>query len=243
AAALLAACAVCVLQPNFAHLGLLLAVVAASTAGAGRWRAAAGALGLGVVATLIASSYPYVRWRVASFLAASLTADTRGLAGVVREASPWGAGLGRGSWKALLSSAPSDYVFAVGLEELGALGALGAALLLASSVLSLGLRRAPGPERARAWGTAAFLTVPALLHAAVCLRLIPVTGVHFPLLSEDPSAALAVGLAIGLSAEAPSAVRRLTLDRANELGFEFRGVRASVRWSRAFSLELHRERR
>ena len=243
ALALVAACAVCAAQPNFAHLGLLLAVGAASAAGAGRWRAAGGALACGGAACLAALSYPYVRWRIASFLDPGLTADTRGLAGTSSEVGALGVGLGQGSWKRLLSTAPSDYVFAVGLEELGALGALGIATLLACAVASLGLRRPAGPARARAWGTAAFLAVPAAAHVAVVLRLLPVTGVHFPLLSADPSATLAVGLAIGLAAERGAAVRRVALRRENRVGFSVRGLQASLSWSRALSLELRREAR
>lgn len=240
---LVAACAVCAAQPNFAHLGLLLAVAAASAAGAGRWRAAGGALACGATACLAALCYPYVRWRIASFVDAELTADTRGLAGALGEVGVLGVGLGQGSWKRLLSTAPSDYVFAVGLEELGVLGALGITTLLACAVISLGLRRPAGPARARAWGTAAFLAVPAAVHVAVALRLLPVTGVHFPFLSADPSATLAVGLAVGLSAERGAAVRRVALRRENRLGFSFRGLKASLSWSRALSLELRREAR
>jgi len=243
ALALIAACAVCAAQPNFAHLGLLLAVAAASAAGAGRWRAAGGALAGGAAACLAALGYPYVRWRLASFFDAGLTADTRGLAGSLGEVGVLGVGLGQGSWKRLLSTAPSDYVFAVGLEELGVLGALGITSLLACAVVSLGLRRPAGPARARAWGTAAFLAVPAAVHVAVSLRLLPVTGVHFPLLSADPSATLAVGLALGLAAERGAAVRRVALRRETRLGFSVRGLQASLSWSRALSLELRREAR
>ncbi|MEZ6188035.1 MAG: FtsW/RodA/SpoVE family cell cycle protein [Planctomycetota bacterium] len=242
-AAGVAACGVCALQPNFAHLALLLAVLAASAAGAGRWRLTGGALGLGAGAGLVALAYPYVRWRIASFLAAGLTADTRALSRIVDGAGPWGAGLGQGVHKRLFSSATGDYAFAVGLEELGVVGAAGLAALLACAIASLGLRRAAGPERARAWGTAAFLAVPALLHAGVALRLIPVTGVHFPLLSVDPSATLAVGLALGLAAEPGAAVSRLALARESRVGVQLRGLRASVSFSRAVSVELQRETR
>ena len=190
---------VCLKQPNFGHLGTLLVTLLGALAGLGARRALRWT-GLAFVACgPLALSFPYVRWRVASFLDPGLTRDTTALQGIARDASWLGAGLGQGTEKGSLSAAPTDYMFAATLEELGWLGALGALALLVGCAAQA-WRLAPAGDRAAraaAGGVAAFLLFPAAIHVAVCLRLFPVTGIHLPFLSYSGSCLLALGLATG----------------------------------------------
>jgi len=196
--------AVCAAQPNFGHLATILAAAVGALVGWGRGArrqlaAAAGALALAPVAAL---AFPYVRWRLASFLDPSLTRDTQALAEIAAAAGPLGAGLERGVAKGLLSAAPTDYVLAVTLEELGWLGAgatLALLVLLCAAVARVGLAGGGDPvRRAAAVGAAASLAFPAAVHAGVCLRLVPVTGIHLPLLSASGSAVVAALLALAV---------------------------------------------
>lgn len=195
---------VCLLQPNFGHLAALIAAALGTVLGLGPAARPLAARLLALLAACgpLALAFPYVRWRVASFLEPALTADTRGLQAIVTGASPLGLGLGRGGDKALLSTAPSDYLLAVTLEELGWLGA-GAAvaslLLLALAVATAPSRHdAPRETTAVAWGVAASLAFPTLLHAAVNLRLAPVSGTPLPLLSASGSTTVAALLGVGV---------------------------------------------
>jgi cell division protein FtsW len=214
-ALLLAGGVICLRQPNFGHLATLLATVLGTLIGLGRRRLAVAVGGLLAAAAPLALCFPYVRWRLRSFLEPGLTRDTLGLQAIAADATALGKGLGNGWEKAWLSAAHTDYAFAVTLEELGWFGA-GAVLVLVL-LLAAGLwRGAFGSPYARgvATGCAAFVAFPALVHAAVCLRLVPVTGIHLPLVSYSGSAALAVFVAMGtvLSAHtehvAPSPPRR-----------------------------------
>ncbi len=208
--------AVCLRQPNFGHLATLLAATLGAVVGLGRaarplaWQVA----GLLAACAPVALTFPSVRWRVASFFQPGLTADTRGLEAILQGASLLGVGLGRGGEKALLSAAPTDYVLAVSLEELGWVGAaaaVGALLALAAGVAAQARPREGGDPLASAvaCGAAASLAFPALVHLAVNLRLMPVTGIHLPLLSYSGSSTVAAFLAIGLviGVTAPEAAR------------------------------------
>lgn len=197
--------AVCLLQPNFGHLGTILAAAAGTLLGLGRRgrRPLAGIAAAFALAAPLAASFPYVRWRLRSFLEPGLTRDTQGLVAIHEGATWLGTGLGQGGDKALLSAAPGDYLFAVALEELGRVGALG--LLLLCALLPLTLWEAAGGARrgalgrAVAGGVACSLAFPALVHVLVSLRLFPVTGIHLPLASHSGSATVAALLGLGLA--------------------------------------------
>ena len=204
---------VCLAQPNFGHLGTLCATCMGTLWALGRpaRRLLLTIGGLSLAAGAGSLAFPYVRWRLRSFLEPGLTQDTVALQRILGDAEALGLGLGQGGDKALLSAAPTDYVFAVCLEELGWLGAAGTLLLLLGVALAT-WRLAPpnaGPEarfaRAVAGGSAAFVAFPALVHVAVCLRLFPVTGIHLPLLSYTGSGVVAVLLALGLAVGAQRA--------------------------------------
>jgi cell division protein FtsW (lipid II flippase) len=199
---------VCLLQPNFGHLGTLLATALGTLWGLGRRRALRWVGALFLSAGPLALCFPYVRWRIQSFLDPNLTRDTRTLQEIVREAGPLGAGLGLGGDKSGLSAAPTDYLFALSLEEIGWVGALAIVallILLSLAVWSLAPEadgdEHPHPQRVLArgvaGGTAAFIAFPGLVHVLVCLRLFPVTGIHLPLVSYSGSGVLAVLIALG----------------------------------------------
>jgi cell division protein FtsW len=206
---------VCLAQPNFGHLGTLFATLLGALAGLGARRALRAVSLVFLACGPLALSFPYVRWRVASFLQPALTRDTRALEAISAGAGALGVGYGGGVDKALLSAAPTDYMFATAVEELGWLG--GAALL----ALLLGCARlawslAPAHDRAlraAAGGTAAFLLFPAAVHVAVCLRLFPVTGIHLPFLSYSGSSVVALicalSVLLGLARSPVPAVGRI----------------------------------
>ena len=95
-----------------------------------------------------------------------------------------------------------DYIYSVIAEEtglVGALGLLGLQVLLSIAVLAIALRTRERFGRLLAVGVAAMLATQALLHIAVCLWLVPATGLPAPLVSQGGSSTLAATLALALA--------------------------------------------
>jgi cell division protein FtsW len=113
-----------------------------------------------------------------------------------------GVGLGQGQQKALfLPAAHTDFIYSIVGEELGLVGSL--MLLLAFVLLYWrGLRTAYGaPDRFGfylALGLVHLLVLQALLNMAICVGLLPTTGVTLPLISYGGSSLLASMAAMGL---------------------------------------------
>jgi len=95
-----------------------------------------------------------------------------------------------------------DYVFAVVCEEVGFVGAV--ALMLLYAVLIIGILWVAGRCRERfgrllGVGVAMFLGTQAMVHVAVCLWLVPATGLPMPLVSYGGSSTLVALLAVSLA--------------------------------------------
>ena len=100
-----------------------------------------------------------------------------------------------------------DYIFAVVAEETGLAGACGLIALqglLVAGLLSIALRTRERFGRLIAVGVAAYFATQTLVHVAVCVWLIPSTGLPLPLVSYGGSSAVvsvwAVCLALNVSA-------------------------------------------
>jgi cell division protein FtsW len=118
-----------------------------------------------------------------------------------------GVGLGRGTAKLLHLPEPyTDTIFAVLGEELGLLGTLsilGLFLLVVWRGLRTALLSRSLEHRLLAVGLSSALGLYAALHAMVCTRLIPTTGLPMPFLSYGGSnltfSMIALGLLLNLS--------------------------------------------
>jgi cell division protein FtsW len=202
---------VLVAQPDFSAAAVALAVTFAALAGsgvAGRRLVPAGVV-LVIALALGASRFGYVGGRIHGFL--SPQSDRRGhgfevlaLARAKASGASAPAGLGHGAGRRHLSSAASDYVFAIVHEELGRPGAWGVvaawAAILAGAVMTT--RSAAGDARRRgaAAACAVALLAPATLHIAVSRGWMPIMGVTMPFLSYDPALTVASGGEIGVLA-------------------------------------------
>ena len=200
---------VLVAQPDFSAAAVALAATLAALAGAGvagRRLVPAGIV-LAIALALGASRFGYVGGRIHGFL--SPQSDRRGhgfevlaLARAKATGASAPTGLGHGTGRRHLSSAASDYVFAIVHEELGRLGAWavvgGWAAILAGAVLVT--RSAAGDARRRgaAAACAVALVAPAALHIAVSRGWMPIMGVTMPFLSYDPALTVASGGEIGV---------------------------------------------
>jgi cell division protein FtsW len=198
-----------VIEPDLGTAVVLTAVPCAMIFCAGlSARLALGFAGIGAVAFLAAVlAEPYRLQRVVAFgnpwadahdsgfqLVQSLIAfGNGGLAGV---------GLGQGQQKALfLPAAHTDFIYSIVGEELGLVGSV---LLLLTFVLLYwrGMRAARGaPDRFGyhlALGLTHLLVLQALLNMAICVGLLPTTGVTLPFISYGGSSLLTSMAAMGL---------------------------------------------
>jgi len=199
---------VLVAQPDFSAAAVVLAVTFAALAGsgvAGRRLVPAGVV-LVIALVLGASRFGYVGGRIHGFL--SPESDRRGhgfevlaLARAKANGAAGPAGLGHGSGRRHLSSAASDYVFAVVHEELGRPGAWAVvaawAAILAGAALATRAARGDARQRGAAAACAVALVAPAALHIAVSRGWMPIVGVTMPFLSYDPALTVASGGEIG----------------------------------------------
>ncbi len=158
-------------------------------------------LGLAVVAE------PY-RWkRFTAFLAPEadpLGAGYQPLQSLIAVGSGGVFGLGPGNSVQKLYFLPSphaDFIFSIGAEELGLLGALALLALFAFFLWRGVLAGWKAPDafgRHLAWGFTSLVVVQAMVHVSVALSLLPTTGVPLPLISHGGSSLLTTLVACGL---------------------------------------------
>lgn len=112
-----------------------------------------------------------------------------------------GKGAGKSTQRRLLPNPYADFIFAIIIEEYGLLGGL-AVILLYLTFLYRGMVIVQHSKRAFGGLLAAGMTfsivVQALIHMAVVVQLLPVTGLPLPLLSMGGTSLLFTGLGIGI---------------------------------------------
>jgi rod shape determining protein RodA len=115
----------------------------------------------------------------------------------------WGKGFTEGSQTQLdyLRTQTTDYVFSVGAEELGFVGAMvlfGLFILLLFRFVRVAGLADDAFGRLIAVGIAAFILFQVFVNIAVNIRLLPVTGVPLPLVSAGGSSLVTILAAIGI---------------------------------------------
>ncbi len=165
-------------------------------------------LGIAVVAFLVLVAVaPYRVARFTSFM--NPTADTQGIGYQVTQAKVaigsgglWGYGYGNSQAKDnYLPEVMGDSIFAVTVEELGAIG--GSLVVLAFVFFALrGLLIARGaPDtfgRMLATGIVTWVTVEALINIGAIIGLLPLTGIPLPFISYGSSALTVTLAAVGI---------------------------------------------
>ncbi len=196
------------LQPDFSLLPLILVPVAmqAWLSGVRGRRALQLVIAVTVVVVGAAVVNPYIGRRVDGWMRPQATAHEAGrdyvlLQRGVSSAGALGAGYGKGRHVVRTGEAKSDYLFAHAVEELGFLRAFGL-LMLYLPVLLLGIRavfvRGPTFAGLVGVGMAGYILTAVGVHAAVNLRLVPVTAIHLPFLSFGGASLVASMAALGL---------------------------------------------
>lgn len=122
---------------------------------------------------------------------------------VIAAGGMFGSGLGQGLHHTLgyLPQSNTDFLFAVAAEEIGWAGILGIALLyavIAMRGVALAIRCSDEFNRFAAFAMTLLLTLPALVHMAVCLGLLPTKGLVLPFMSYGGSAMVASFLTLGI---------------------------------------------
>ena len=207
-------CGLILLQPNFSTATALAMISFAILVAAGMsWKhiaAMGGAAFAGLSGIMVLQ--PYRMARVAAFLHPEDHARGSALQSLqavvaLGNGGIFGVGLGRGTAKLLHLPEPyTDTIFAVLGEELGLLGTLsilGLFLLVVWRGLRTALLSRSLEHRLLAVGLSSALGLYAALHAMVCTRLIPTTGLPMPFLSYGGSnltfSMIALGLLVNLS--------------------------------------------
>lgn len=207
-------CGLIILQPNFSTAtALLITVFAVLLAGGISWKhvgqlAAAGVAGMGVI--MLTQSYRLAR--IMAFLHPEEHAQGSALQSLqalvaMGNGGVLGVGLGRGTAKLLHLPEPyTDTIFAVLGEELGLLGTLavlGLFLVVAWRGFGIAQRCRDPFARMLAVGLTTALCLWALLHAMVCTRMMPTTGLPMPFVSYGGSSLsfsmISLGLLLNLS--------------------------------------------
>ncbi len=150
---------------------------------------------------------PY-RWkRFTAFLAPEadpLGAGYQPLQSLIAVGSGGVFGLGPGNSVQKLYFLPSphaDFIFSIGAEELGLLGALALLALFAFFLWRGVLAGWKAPDafgRHLAWGFTCLVVMQAMIRVSVALSLLPTTGVPLPLISHGGSSLLTTLVACGL---------------------------------------------
>lgn len=114
-----------------------------------------------------------------------------------------GAGLGRGSQtqSGFLDEARNDFIFAVIAEEWGFIGSLIVIVLYVLIIVfgvDVGLSTNEPYGKLLAAGVVALVASQAFLNIAICVGLMPVTGIPLPLVSYGGSSLVSAYIAIGL---------------------------------------------
>lgn len=122
---------------------------------------------------------------------------------VIGSGGLFGAGLGQGIHHALgyLPQSDTDFLFAVAAEETGWVGVAVIVLLYAAIAvrgLALATRCRDEFSRYAAFAMTLLLTLPALVHMAVCLGLMPTKGLVLPFMSYGGSAMVASFVTLGI---------------------------------------------
>lgn len=207
-------CGLIVLQPNFSTAtALLMTAFAILLAGGLSWKhvgqlASIGAAGMGMIMLL----QPYRLARVEAFLHPEAHARGSALQSLqalvaLGNGGLFGVGLGRGTAKLMHLPEPyTDTIFAVLGEELGLLGTLavlGLFLVVAWRGFGIASRSKDPFARLLAVGLTTALCLWAVLHAMVCVRLMPTTGLPMPFVSYGGSSLsfsmISLGLLLNLS--------------------------------------------
>lgn len=115
----------------------------------------------------------------------------------------WGKGFTRGTQTQLdyLRTQTTDYVFSVGAEELGFAGAMvlfGLFVVLLFRCVRVAARADDAFGRLIAVGIASYLLFQVFVNIGVNIRLIPVTGVPLPLVSQGGSSLVTVLASLGI---------------------------------------------
>lgn len=207
-------CGLIILQPNFSTATALSMVAFAIILAAGMsWKHVAG---LGSIAVLglvaIMALQPYRMARVNAFLHPEEHAKGSALQSLqaliaLGNGGVSGVGLGRGTAKLMHLPEPyTDTIFAVLGEEAGLVGTiatLGLFLVLVWRGLSIAMRSRDRLNGLLAVGLTTALGLYAILHAMVCTRLMPTTGLPMPFVSYGGSnltfSMVALGLLLNLS--------------------------------------------
>lgn len=207
-------CGLILLQPNFSTATALAMVSFAILVAAGMsWKHIAtigGAVAAGLLGIMVLQ--PYRMARVTAFLHPEEHAQGSALQSLqaiiaLGNGGVSGVGLGRGTAKLLHLPEPyTDTIFAVLGEELGLLGTmaiLGLFLLLVWRGLRAAMRSQSRENRLLAVGLSTALGLYAALHAMVCTRLMPTTGLPMPFVSYGGSnltfSMIALGLLLNVS--------------------------------------------
>jgi rod shape determining protein RodA len=115
----------------------------------------------------------------------------------------WGKGFTRGTQTQLdyLRTQTTDYVFSVGAEELGFAGAMvlfGLFVVLLFRCVRVASRADDAFGRLIAVGIASYLLFQVFVNIGVNIRLMPVTGVPLPLVSQGGSSLVTVLASLGI---------------------------------------------
>ena len=207
-------CGLIILQPNFSTAtALLITVSVILFAGGLSWKHVAQLGGIGVATMgLVMVLQPYRLARVEAFLHPENHARGSALQSLqalvaLGNGGVLGVGLGRGTAKLLHLPEPyTDTIFAVLGEELGLFGTLavlGLFLVVAWRGFGIASRSRDPFARILAVGLTTALCLWAILHAMVCVRLMPTTGLPMPFVSYGGSSLsfsmIALGLLLNLS--------------------------------------------
>lgn len=201
-------CGLIILQPNFSTATALAMTSFAILLAAGMsWKHVAQ---LGALATaglsLIMVVQPYRMLRIQAFLHPDDHARDTALQSLqslvaLGNGGFLGVGLGRGTAKLMHLPEPyTDTIFAVLGEELGLLGTiavLGLFLIVAWRGFSIAARAQDPFARLLAVGLTTALCLWAALHAMVCTRLMPTTGLPMPFVSYGGSSMLFSMISLG----------------------------------------------
>jgi rod shape determining protein RodA len=115
----------------------------------------------------------------------------------------WGKGFTQGTQTQLdyLRTQTTDYVFSVAAEELGFIGAMvlfGLFVLLLFRCIRVGARSDDTFGRLIAAGVATYILFQVFVNIGVNIRLVPVTGVPLPLVSQGGSSLVTVLASLGI---------------------------------------------
>lgn len=167
-------------------------------------------MGLGAMAATFIGAYrsvPYVSRRINDYLtdwsgndtAIGYQADTAARA--IEAGGFWGVGAGSGSFKRSLPDAHSDFIFAVMVEEYGALICLLILIFyfwIIHKILFHAAHEAHAPKRLALTGFALLLGIQVAINIGVNIALLPTTGISLPLISYGGSSFLATAWLFGM---------------------------------------------